>query len=60
MKNIKKLGLTALAGSLVATSAYSADMAVTGAAELTYTTTGEVDGNQWGFEKVSVGLHQVK
>ena len=51
MKNIKKLGLTALAGSLVATSAYSADMAVTGSAELTYTTTGEVDGNQWGFEK---------
>ena len=56
MKNIKKLGLTALAGSLVATSAYSADMAVTGSAELTYTTTsgttkGGVDGNQWGFEK---------
>ena len=51
MKNIKKLGLTALAGSLVATSAYSADMAVTGGVELTYTTTGEVDGNQWGFEK---------
>ena len=56
MKNIKKLGLTALAGSLVATSAYSADMAVTGGVELTYTTTsgttkGGVDGNQWGFEK---------
>tara|TARA_Y100000590_G_scaffold365770_1_gene424777 strand:- start:1603 stop:2604 length:1002 start_codon:yes stop_codon:yes gene_type:complete len=56
MKNIKKLGLTALAGSLVATSAYSADMAVTGGVELTYTTTSGstkagVDGNQWGFEK---------
>ena len=51
MKNIKKLGLTALAGSLVATSAYAGEVAVSGSAELTYTTTGEVDGNQWGFEK---------
>jgi outer membrane protein OmpU len=30
--NIKKIGLTALAGSLVATSAYAADMSVTGGA----------------------------
>ena len=53
MKNIKKLGLTALAGSLVAMSANSADMAVTGGVELTYTTTSGstkagIDGNQWG------------
>ena len=32
--NIKKIGLTALAGSLVATSAFAGEMSVTGSASL--------------------------
>jgi outer membrane protein OmpU len=35
MNNIKKIGLTALAGSLVATSVYAADMTVSGSASMT-------------------------
>ena len=34
--NIKKIGLTALAGSLVATSAYAGELSVSGAATITY------------------------
>ena len=34
--NIKKIGLTALAGSLVATSAYAGELSVSGGAEITY------------------------
>jgi outer membrane protein OmpU len=34
--NIKKIGLTALAGSLVATSVFAGEMSVTGSASLTY------------------------
>ena len=48
MKNIKKVGLSALAGSLVAFSANAVDMSVTGTAEVTYTTNGgtnSVTGN---------------
>ena len=37
MNNIKKIGLTALAGSLVAISAQAAEMTVSGATMLTYT-----------------------
>ena len=37
MKNWKKAGLTALAGSLVATSAFAGAMTVSGTANLTYT-----------------------
>ena len=37
MKTWKKAGLTALAGSLVATSAYAGAMTVTGSANLTFT-----------------------
>lgn len=53
MNNIKKIGLSALAGSLVAMSANAADMSVSGAVELTYTDTGgnsgnEVTGNSYG------------
>ena len=36
MNKLKKVGLSALAGSLVATSAYAGEMAVSGSAKLTY------------------------
>ena len=39
MNNFKKIGLTALAGSLVATSVYAGEMSVAGAASLTMRTT---------------------
>jgi outer membrane protein OmpU len=38
MNNFKKVGLTALAGSLAAISANAAEMTVSGATLLTYTT----------------------
>ena len=37
MNNFKKVGLTALAGSLAAVSANAAEMSVSGATMLTYT-----------------------
>jgi len=53
MTNMKKLGLSALAGSLVAFSANAAELSVNGGVELTYTDTGgtagnEVTGNSYG------------
>ena len=66
MKNWKKAGLTALAGSLVATSAYAGAVTVSGTANLTYTaksgkqdnggtaaidTQAGNDGNRWGLNK---------
>jgi outer membrane protein OmpU len=51
MKNLKKVGLSALAGSLVAFSANAVEMSVSGTAEVTYTTTGGTNantGNPWG------------
>ena len=64
MKTWKKAGLTALAGSLVATSAFSGAMTVSGTANLTYTgntgaqdtvggdgTGNGVDGARWGINK---------
>jgi outer membrane protein OmpU len=53
MTNMKKLGLSALAGSLVAFSANAAELSVSGGVELTYTDTGgntgnEVTGNSYG------------
>ena len=47
MNNIKKLGLTALAGSLVASSAYAGALDVTGTAKITYVShdDDEVTGN---------------
>jgi outer membrane protein OmpU len=53
MNNIKKIGLSALAGSLVAISANAAELAVSGSVELTYVDTGgdtgnEVTGNSFG------------
>jgi outer membrane protein OmpU len=67
MKTWKKVGLTALAGSLVATSAFAGAVTVSGSANLTYTgntgandtangsSTGTnaagVDGSRWGLNK---------
>ena len=52
MNNLKKIGLSALAGSLVAFSANAVEMGVTGTAEVTYTTIGgkgsAPTGNPWG------------
>ena len=52
MNNIKKIGLTALAGSLVAISAHAAEMTVSGATLLTYTSEdeSEVTGNPMGMK----------
>jgi outer membrane protein OmpU len=57
MNNIKKVGLTALAGSLAAISANAAEMTVSGASVLTYTSEGatEVTGNSWGM-KTNLGF----
>jgi outer membrane protein OmpU len=64
MKNWKKAGLTALAGSLVATSAFAGAVTVSGTAALTYTANSGAqdtiaasgtnigqDGNRWGLNK---------
>ncbi len=53
MNKLRKVGLTALAGSLVAVSANAVDLSVTGTSKLTYTTTGgtganQLTGNPWG------------
>jgi len=53
MNNIKKIGLSALAGSLVAFSANAAELSVSGGVELTYNDTGgnsgnEITGNSYG------------
>ena len=51
MNNLKKIGLSALAGSLVAFSANAVEMSVSGTAEATYTTSGgttDVSGNPMG------------
>jgi len=47
MNNLKKVGLTALAGSLVATSAYAGELTVTGSAAVKYQSKGSerVTGN---------------
>ena len=52
MNNFKKVGLTALAGSLAAISAQAAEMSVSGATMLTYTSKGpsEVTGNPFGMK----------
>ena len=51
MDKLRKVGLSALAGSLAMFSA-NADVALTGSGEMTYTTTGGTDdesGNPWGM-----------
>ena len=56
MTNLKKIGLTALAGSLVATSAFAGAISVSGGAKVSYTAkTGSsdaVNGSRWGFQKL--------
>ena len=48
MNNLKKVGLSALAGSLVAFSANAVEMTVSGTAEVTYTTNGGTAGGSTG------------
>ena len=57
MNNLKKVGLTALAGSLAAVSAHAAEMTVSGATMLTYTSedASEVTGNPYGM-KTNLGF----
>ena len=72
MKTWKKAGLTALAGSLVATSAFAGAITVSGSANLTYTgETGAqdsasaaaqmngVEGQRWGMNK-TISLDMIK
>jgi len=49
MNNLKKLGLTALAGSLVATSVSAGELAVTGGASLDYSSSSLATGNGWSM-----------
>ena len=49
MNNLKKLGLTALAGSLVATSVSAGDLSVSGGASLDYSSSSEGVGNGWSM-----------
>lgn len=56
MDNLKKIGLSALAGSLVAFSAQAGELSVSGGAKMTYTAdTGNEDvahdGNRFGLQK---------
>jgi len=53
MTNLKKLGLTALAGSLVATTGYAGALDVSGAAKVSYTTkdTSETSGNPFSMTR---------
>jgi len=56
MKTWKKVGATALAGSMVALSAQAVDVSITGSMKMTYTAdTGAqddgVDGGRWGMSK---------
>jgi outer membrane protein OmpU len=57
MNNLKKVGLTALAGSHAAVSANAAELSVSGASVLTYTNEHktEVDGNPFGM-KTNIGF----
>ena len=57
MNNLKKVGLTALAGSLAAISANAAELSVSGASVLTYTSedSTEVTGNPYGM-KTNIGF----
>ena len=57
MTNFKKIGLTALAGSLVAVSAYAGELTVSGSAKLTYTGDSGAqdtadDGNRFGMQNL--------
>ena len=57
MKNWKKVGLTALAGSLVASSAFAGAVTVTGSANLTYTAnSGQEDAGNSAASGTDVGI----
>jgi outer membrane protein OmpU len=49
MKNFKKIGLTALAASLVSATSFAGTMDVTGAASISYAGGSEVTGNGWSM-----------
>jgi outer membrane protein OmpU len=53
MTNLKKLGLTALAGSLVATTGYAGSLDISGAAKISYTSkdTSETTGNPFSMTR---------
>ena len=51
MNNLKKLGVTALAGSLVAVSAQAGEMAVNGSANVTWVQTDATEGKSIGSDK---------
>ena len=53
MTNLKKLGLTALAGSLVASSGYAGELGVNGTAKVSYTSgnNGAVNGNPFSMTR---------
>jgi len=53
MTNLKKLGLTAIAGSLVATTGYAGSLDVSGAAKVSYNTkdTSETTGNPFSMTR---------
>jgi outer membrane protein OmpU len=51
MNNLKKIGLTALAGSLVATSAFAGAMSVSGSAKVTYQSKGASAVNPYSNSK---------
>ena len=56
MNNFKKIGLTALAGSLIATTAMAGTLSVSGGAKVSHTTKGGTSdttatGNNWGMQK---------
>jgi len=53
MTNLKKLGLTALAGSLVATTGYAGSLDISGAAKVSYASgdTTETSGNPWSMTR---------
>jgi outer membrane protein OmpU len=51
MNNLKKLGLTALAGSLVAVSAQAGEMALNGSANFTYKTKSASEGKGLGTDR---------
>ena len=62
MTNLKKIGLTALAGSLVATSAFAGALSVSGGAKISHTTKGgnedgaaSSQGSPFGLQK-SIGF----
>jgi len=51
MNNLKKLGITALAGSLAAVGAQAGEMAVNGSANFTYKTNNQSEGKGIGTDK---------